>query len=332
MKRIDVVNQVVSCTRCELHSQCTLPVPLRGDPGPIAVIGEAPGEQEDIAGEPFVGPAGRLLAELLVEADITEPLAFINTVSCFPHGTPTWDHVRSCEANKSVQLDYVDARYVLLLGKVALKGMRPELELKRGRARPFLVGERICFATYHPAAALRNHSYEDTLRDELKIFRQLLDAPDWQSLIPNSCAACPVEAEWWEDSGLGWCRVHMPDHLVAGYEARQAAVAAELDAARRRDAALVQVAAGADPDWMATAWDALVDYLRSHPSFFVDDFWADTTLERPRESRALGPVVLRAAREGLMVKSGQFRKSTASHMTEKPIWDSKICKGETHGA
>jgi DNA polymerase len=329
VKRIDVVNQVVGCTRCELHEQCTLPVALRGEPGPVAVVGEAPGEQEDIAGQPFVGPAGKLLADLLGEAGITEPLAFINTVSCWPRGTPTWDHVRSCEANKWAQLDYVNPTYVLLLGKVALKGMRPELDLKRGRARPFVVRDRICFATYHPAAALRNHNYEDTLRDELALFRLLLDAEDWQDLIPETCSACAVEADWWEDGGLGWCRVHLPEQLAAAYDARQAVVAAELDAARRRDAALVQVALGAGPDWMAAAWDALVDYLRTHPSFFVDDFWADTSLERPRESRALGPVVLRAAREGLMAKSGQFRKSTASNMTEKPIWTSKIHKVES---
>lgn len=329
MNRLDVVNQVVSCTRCELHEQCTLPVALRGEPGPVAIVGEAPGEQEDLQGQPFVGPAGKLLAQLLVEAEITEPVALVNTVSCFPHGPPTWDHVRSCETNKWTQLEYVNPRHVLLLGKVALKGMRPDLDLKRGRARPFLVRDYICYATYHPAAALRNHNYEETLRDELHLFRRLLDAEDWRVFIPGGCAACPIDAEWWEDSGLGWCRVHLPTQYVAAYDARQAVLAAEQDAARRRNAALIQVEQGADPDWMATAWDALVHYLETHPEWFADDFWAATTVERPRESRALGPLVLRAAREGLMVKSGRFRKSVASNMTEKPIWESNVYRQRT---
>lgn len=329
MNRIDVVGQVFGCNCCELCEQCTMPVAFRGDPGPIAVVGEAPGEQEDIAGQPFVGPAGKLLDQLLTEAEIPQPLAFLNTVSCFPHGPPTWDHVRSCAVNKAAQLDYLKPRYVLLLGKVALKGMRPELDLKRGRARPFLVDDRVCFATYHPAAALRNHNFEETLRDELHLFRRLLDAADWRDLVPSTCAACALEAEWYEDAGLGWCRVHLPTHLVAAYDARQALVAAEKDAARRRDMALVQVAAGADADWMAGAWDALVRYLETHPTFFVDDFWTETTLERPRESRALGPVVLKAAKKGLMSKSGDYRKSIASNLTEKPVWDSKIFKAPT---
>lgn len=332
MNRLDVINQVLTCTACDLHEQCTLPVAFRGDPGPIVVVGEAPGEQEDLAGEPFVGPAGKLLAQLLTEADIPpDSVAYVNAVACFPHGPPSWDQMRSCDANKWAQLDYLNPTHVLLLGKVALKSMRPDLDLPRGRARPFLARGRICFSTYHPAAALRNGSYEQTLRDELVVFRQLLDSPDWQAFIPVSCAACAVEAEWWEDTGLGWCRVHLPAAHVAAYEARQAAVAAELDAARRRDAALVQVEQGADPDWMVAAWDALVAYLKHHSEWFADDFWANTTLERPRESRALGPVVLRAAREGLMAKSGQFRKSVASNMTEKPIWTSKIYKAATHG-
>lgn len=332
MNRLDVIAQITDCTRCELHEQATLPVPFRGEPGSIVVIGEAPGEQEDRTGRPFVGPAGKLISSLLGETGITEPVAFINTLSCFPHGTPTWDHVRSCEPNKWAQLDYLNPTYVLLLGKVALKGMRPDLDLKRGRARPFLHRNRICFASYHPAAALRNHTYEDSLRDELRQFRALLDAgPDWQNLIPNTCAGCPLDAEWWEDTGLGWCRLHLPERFVPAYDARQALVAAERDAARRRDAAIVQVEAGADPDWMATAWDALVDYLRTHEEWFADDFWAETNLAKPREARALGPLVLRAAREGFMVKTGLFRKSVASNMTEKPRWRSLLYKKATNG-
>lgn len=97
------------------------------------------------------------------------------------------------------------------------------------------------------------------------------------------------------------------------------------EAARERDRALSHVEDGADPTWTATTWDLLVEYLRGHPEFFVDDFWTwIEPLPRPRESRALGPLVLRAARANYMVKSGHYRKSAASHMTEKPVWTSLI--------
>lgn len=324
MKRIEVANQIVDCDRCELHEICTLPVPFRGEPGSVAIVGEAPGEQEDAQGKPFVGPAGQLLGELLTKAGITVPVAYVNTVSCYPHGTPTWDHVRSCETNKWTQLEHLNPTYILLLGKIALKGMRPDLDLRHGRARPFLVRDRVCFCTYHPAAALRNGKYEATMVAELQLFRELLTAPDWRTTIPDTCTACPIEAEWWEPSGLGWCPVHLPHDQQAAYDGRQSLLAAERDAARRRDTALIEVEGNADPDWMATAWDALVNYLRTHPQFFVDDWWAETTIERPRESRAFGPIVLRAARQGLMRKTGKFRKSTASNMTEKPVWESLV--------
>lgn len=327
MQERRLVAQILDCTACELSVQ-VLPVPFSGEPGRIAVLGEAPGEQEDDVGRPFVGPAGQLLRRLLDHAGF-EPndLAYVNTVSCFPHGAPSWDHIRSCERNKLDQLDYLDPTFVLLLGKVALRSMRPDLDISQSRSRPFIHG-RICFASYHPAAALRNAKYERGLKRDLAVFRQLVDAEDWQALIPDDCSRCEELAVAWESTGLGWCEPHMPESLRGIYDPRRRQVVEELESARRRDEALAQVADAADPNWMAAAWDALVEYLRTHEVFFSDEFWSEANLPRPKESRALGPVILRAAREGLMRKSGQFRKSVASHMTEKPVWDSLIYRPE----
>lgn len=329
--RLEVVEQVISCTRCELHAQCSAPVPMRGEPGTWVAVGEAPGETEDREGRPFIGPAGKLLQDLLDEFDFPAP-AVVNTVSCYPHGTPTWDHMKACETNKWAQIDYLDPAFVLLLGRVALKGMRPDLDLKRGRTRPFKVRGRVCFATYHPAAALRNGTFERGMRSDLEIFRELIDSgrDGWMKFIPHSCSACPLGADWFEaEAGLGWCPVHLPSSERPAYEARSALLAADLDAARARalaarDAGMTAVADAADPDWMSAAWDALVLWLRTHDEFFVDDFWAGSGLQEPRESRALGPIVQRAARQGLMEKTGEFRKSVRSNMTEKPCWKSLI--------
>lgn len=325
MTRIDVANQIINCTACDLHTQCTLPVPYSGEPCRVAAIGEAPGVEEDTVGAPFVGPAGQLLRAMLTEADITEPVAYINTVSCFPHDTPTWEHIQACDTNKWAQINEIAPTHLLLLGRVALKGIRPDLDIKHGRARPFTHNGHICFAVYHPAAGLRNRTFEQTIRDELVVFRRLLDIDDWRNLIPGSCAACPIDAVWFEDAGIGWCRVHLPAEQAAAFNTRETLLAAEADAARRRDAALAQVAAGADAAWTAQAWDTLVSYLQAHPTFFVDDLW-EAGLVEPREARALGPVVLRAAREGLMRKSGVYRKSVRSNLTEKPVWTSLVYK------
>lgn len=332
MNRLEVVENVITCTSCDLHAQCSGPVPMRGEPAQVAVVGEAPGETEDLQGSPFIGPAGKLLQGML-DAFGFPPMGVLNTVSCWPHGTPTWEQVVACAGNKWAQIDYFNPQFLLLVGGVALKGMRPDLGLKRGRGRPFHHQGRICYATYHPAAALRHQPYEDAMRADLELFRDIIDSgrDGWMKYIPTSCAACANNAEWYEEGvGLGWCPIHLPDRERGPYEARKHLLATEMEAARRRraetqrDDGMARVVEAADPTWMEDAWQTLVQYLRTHPEFHVDDFWSETELRMPREARALGPVVMKAARSGLMVKTGEYRKSVRSNMTEKPVWSSEI--------
>lgn len=332
MNRLEVVEQIITCTACELHNQCSGPVPMRGEPSQVVVVGEAPGETEDLQGQPFVGPSGKLLQGMLDEFAFP-PVGFANTISCYPHGTPTWEQMAACAGNKWTQIDYFDPQFVLVVGGVALKGMRPDLGLKRGRGRPFRHKERILYATYHPAAALRHAPYEDAMRADLERFRHIIDTgrDGWMKFIPNSCAACANNAEWYEeDVGLGWCPIHLPDRERGPFEARQHLLNTELEACRRRrsetqrDEGMARVSEAADPQWMADAWQALLAYLRGHAEFHVDSFWEETELRMPREARALGPLVMKASRAGLMAKTGEFRKSVRSNMTEKPVWRSEI--------
>lgn len=186
------------------------------------MVGEAPGRQEDLDGEPFVGPSGQLLFELFDDVGLSRDVAVVNTVSCYPSGTPTWGHISACEANKWAQLELADPTFVLLAGRVALKGMRPDLDVKRGRGRPFLHRGRVCYATYHPAAALRNPSFADSMRDDLARFARLVAAgvDRWLSFVVDACAACPLEAEWYEPTGIAWCPVHLPGPEADAYRAR----------------------------------------------------------------------------------------------------------------
>lgn len=332
MNRLEVIEKVVTCTNCDLHAQCTGPVPFRGEPSRIVVVGEAPGECEDRAGKPFIGPSGKLLGDLFREVGLVGPMGVVNTVSCLPHATPSAEHIAACRDNKWTQIRYLDPTYLLLLGSIALQGMRRDLRIRTAKARPFVIDGRICWATYHPAAALRKVAFEEVLREDLVGFKALVDAGEdhWMDHIPDTCAGCGLPPEWYEDSGLGWCQLHLPTLQASSFQAHHAMIAAQMDAARhraeqRRDAAVAGVAANADDDWMADAYDALVAFLQRNKEFFVDDWWSATQIREPRESRAFGPVVMRASREGLMEKTGEFRKSVRSNMTEKPVWRSLIC-------
>lgn len=108
-------------------------------------------------------------------------------------------------------------------------------------------------------------------------------------------------------------------------DAGQVTKAARLTAAQwRKTEGMDRAERHADEAWKVEAARVLEQYLRDHEEFFVDDFWSETNLERPFESRALGPLIQKAARSGWMVKTGKYRPSVASNLTPKPVWRSTL--------
>jgi hypothetical protein len=102
-------------------------------------------------------------------------------------------------------------------------------------------------------------------------------------------------------------------------------ITAQRDAASEaaRAEGIAAVDDNADEQWKEEALAFVQAYLQQHPTLFGDDLWA-AGLPEPRERRALGPVILRAARNGWMEKSGDHRASHSSHGIPKPIWLSLI--------
>lgn len=224
MDRLDVIEQVTCCVRCKLVDQCTAPVAFTGKPqARIGVVGEAPGGEEDKQGRPFIGPAGQWLRKRMVDVGIDpESLAYMNVVSCFPHGTPTPEHIEKCSPNRLAQLDYLDPEWVLIVGGVALSAWRPDLKVSQTHGRPIVIDGRIGFSCYHPSAAMRRTSYDRELRSDLARFREMMDKGKdaWWKFIPDGCTVikCDHLAVWWDCNALGWCEKHMPiegqAHLV----------------------------------------------------------------------------------------------------------------------
>jgi len=168
------------CRRCELWQPATQGVP--GD-GPrnatIMLVGEQPGDEEDLAGRPFVGPAGRLLRELLVAAKIDPRHAYVtNAVKHFYfelrgkrrlHKTPMQRHVTACHAWLERELAAVTPGVIVTLGATALAavlGRRVAITEARTERLTYGAAAIQVVATYHPSAILRVP--DDRGRDELR--------------------------------------------------------------------------------------------------------------------------------------------------------------------
>ncbi len=97
-----------------------------------------------------------------------------------------------------------------------------------------------------------------------------------------------------------------------------------------RDEALAAVEDAADDGWKSRAWAWLLEYLKRNELFFPDDCWA-AGLEPPKERRVLGALVLRASKEGLIVKTDVRRQRTLGHAAEAVVWRSTLWQGAAAG-
>jgi len=178
--------QVASCTRCPLHQGRTQTVFGVGDRNADwMVIGEAPGEQEDLKGEPFVGPAGLLLNEMLRAIGLLREQVFIaNILKCRPpkNRDPQPAEAAACEGYLKQQLALVRPKIILAVGRIAaqnlLKTTTPVGKL-RGKVHDYKGVPLV--VVYHPAYLLRSplekRAAFDDLRLALHTYRKLITKP-----------------------------------------------------------------------------------------------------------------------------------------------------------
>jgi DNA polymerase len=156
-----------NCSKCQLHESRRQIVVDRGNhQSSILVIGEAPGENEDIEGKAFVGRAGKLLDEIVkgIGLETDEGLLIANIVKCKPpdNRSPLADEAKACLPFLKKQISLVRPRVVLLLGATALKHMMPEkvsfaMEKEAGTFLESAEYPGIRFMVlYHPAYLLRD--------------------------------------------------------------------------------------------------------------------------------------------------------------------------------
>jgi DNA polymerase len=171
---------VAKCRRCSLYATATNPVPGVGNPNAdFMCVGEAPGANEDLQGEPFVGQAGQLLNKILEAIKLRREDVFIaNVLKHRPPGNrnPLPEEVTACSPYLVRQIELVRPKVILALGTFAAQTLL-ETKLTIGKLRgqvhryygvPLIV-------TYHPAALLRNPAWKRPTWEDVQLARRILD-------------------------------------------------------------------------------------------------------------------------------------------------------------
>ena len=171
--------ECLSCRDCPLSQGRHNVVFGVGDPeSELMFIGEGPGEQEDLQGEPFVGPAGKLLDTMLELIDLDRSKVYIaNVVKCRPprNRDPQPAEQDACAEWLERQIALVNPRLIVCLGRIAAMAMiKPDFRITREHGQWFARDGRQYMAMYHPSALLRDPSKRPETFEDLVSLRQAI--------------------------------------------------------------------------------------------------------------------------------------------------------------
>lgn len=173
---------VEDCRRCPLYRNATQAVFGEGPAyASLVFVGEQPGHEEDLAGRPFVGPAGRLFDQILDEVGIDRTAVYVtNAVKHFKfvprgkrrlHQRPDGDEIRACKFWLDLEVTLVSPKIIVALGATAAKSLlgRASVTIGRLRGAPIAMeGGPLLFVTNHPSYLLRIPDAEGRRRERLK--------------------------------------------------------------------------------------------------------------------------------------------------------------------
>jgi len=172
------------CSRCKLHALGRKQVVfgVGNANADLMFVGEGPGADEDIQGEPFVGRAGQLLTKIIEAIGLRREDVYIaNVIKCRPPGNrnPEPDEVEQCEPFLFRQIDTVKPKVIVALGKFAAQCLlRTNDPITRIRGRDFKYRDAILIPTYHPAYLLRTPSAKREVWEDMKRVRAILAGDD----------------------------------------------------------------------------------------------------------------------------------------------------------
>lgn len=169
------------CSRCKLHRLGRRQVVFGvGNPhARLMFVGEAPGADEDLQGEPFVGRAGQLLTRIIEAIGLRRQDVYIaNVIKCRPpnNRNPEPDEVEQCEPFLFRQIDAIRPAVIVALGKFAAQSLLRTAEpITRIRGREYRYRAAILIPTYHPAYLLRNPAAKREVWEDMKRVKAILE-------------------------------------------------------------------------------------------------------------------------------------------------------------
>ena len=184
---MEVAQEASTCTKCRLATTRTHVVFGVGDPdADVLFIGEAPGQNEDKQGEPFVGAAGQLLTRMLGEIGLTREQVYIaNILKCRPPGNrdPQEDEIETCTPWLIEQISLIQPQVIVTLGNFATKFvLQTQTGITRMRGSVYPWHGRKVIPTFHPAAVLRGGGEKGRqfgeLQEDFALIKRTLTEPE----------------------------------------------------------------------------------------------------------------------------------------------------------
>jgi uracil-DNA glycosylase len=198
-----LAREIETCTRCDLHCNTHKAVPGEGPADArVLFVGEGPGQNEDLQGRPFVGQAGRFLADLLAAAGLERKDVFItNVVKHRPtkveangrvaNRAPTPEEMAACRPYLDRQIELIKPRWIVTLGAHSLGAFFSGESIMRIHGTAREKDGIHFFHSFHPAAALYKEQLRDTMLDDMRKLGKLLaeDRNSGQSTRDDGSAA-----------------------------------------------------------------------------------------------------------------------------------------------
>ncbi len=167
----DLDREISLCQDCELAKTRNTVVPGEGtENAEIMFIGEAPGFYEDKQGRPFVGSAGKFLDELLQSINLDRTKVYIcNVIKCRPPSNrdPLPQEVESCRKWLDRQIETISPKVIVTLGRHSMSKFFRGASIGKIHGTAQEINGRLCFAMYHPAAALHQQSLRKTIEADI---------------------------------------------------------------------------------------------------------------------------------------------------------------------